>query len=192
MQRAIQCPLPADNDLVETIKSYNKAVQYVIDIGWAKQTFNKNILHSETYTDLRKSHLGLQSSLVQCARDMASDMLKREKFKSKKPVKRLLSGVRYNQRTFTPFLKSGVISISTISGRKKYPFVIPFYFHQYLKGRITSLTLRYHPRRKKIIAHLTMELPDVPVEESSSLVLIVVLSVLPSVPIIAFILQTTF
>ncbi|MHA2173455.1 MAG: RNA-guided endonuclease InsQ/TnpB family protein [Candidatus Hodarchaeales archaeon] len=168
MQRTIQCSLPPDNDLVETIKSYNKAVQHVIDIGWSIQTFNKNILHSETYSDLRKSYPGLQSSLVQCARDMASGMLKREKFKSKKPFKRLLSGVRYNQRTFTPFLKSKLISISTIAGRKKYPLVIPSYFHQYLEGRITSLTLRYNPRRMKTIAYLTLELPDIPVEDPSS------------------------
>ncbi len=168
MQRTIQCPMHTDNDLVDTIKIYNKAVQHVVDIGWSLKTFNKNILHSVTYKNLRERYPALQSSLIQCARDMASDMLKQEKFKYKKPLKRLLSGVRYNQRTFTPFLESGVISISTIAGRKKYPLVIPLYFHQYLEGRITSLILSYNTRRKKIIAYLTMELPDVQVEEPSS------------------------
>jgi IS605 OrfB family transposase len=95
-------------------------------------------------------------------------MLKREKYKHKKPIKRPLSGVRYNQRTFTPFLESGKISISTLAGRKKYPLIIPKYFQQYLRGRITSLTLYYNKRRKKIIAHLTIELSDIPVEEPSS------------------------
>ena len=168
MQRTIQCPLPADKDLIETIKIYNKTVQYVIDVGWSQRTFNKNRLHTETYREIRNKYPSLQSSLVQCARDMASDTLKREKFKHKRPFKQFLSGVRYNQRTFTPFLKTGVISISTITGRKKYPLIIPSYFHQYLEGKITSLTLRYNPRREKIIAFLTLELPDISVEAPTS------------------------
>ncbi|MFX0183741.1 MAG: RNA-guided endonuclease InsQ/TnpB family protein [Candidatus Hodarchaeota archaeon] len=155
-----------DKDLLETIKIYNNAVQHVIDVGWLQRTFNKNKLHAKTYKELRDKYPMLQSSLVQCARDMASDILKMEKFKHKKPFKRFLSGVRYNQRTFTPFLEAGVISISTIRGRKKYPLVIPPYFHPYLvDGRITSLTLYYNQKRKKIIAFLTIELPDILVEQ---------------------------
>ncbi len=168
MQRTIQCPLPADSDLLETIRVYNEAVQRVIDIGWAKKTYDKNRLHELSYRDLREKYPKLQSSLIQCARDMASDMLKREKFKHKRPLKRLFSGVRYNQRTFTPFLESGKISISTLTGRKKYSLIVSKYFQRYLEGRITSLTLYFNKRRKKIIAHLTMEISDVPVEEPSS------------------------
>ncbi len=168
MQRTIQCPLPADSDLLKTIRVYNKAVQRVLDIGWASKTYHKNRLHKLSYRDLREMYPKLQSSLVQCARDMASDMLKREKFRHKKPLKRPLSGVRYNQRTFTPFLESGKISICTLVGRKKLPLIVPKYFQQYLEGRITSLTLYYNKRRKKIIAYLTIELPDVPVEDLSS------------------------
>ena len=165
MQRTIQCPIPADTCLLETIELYNKAVQHVIDVGWSKRTFNKNKLHTETYQDIRKKYPQLQSSLVQCARDMASDMLKREKFRYKKPFKKPLSGIRYNQRTFTPFLETGKISISTIKGRKKFPLVIPSYFQLYVnEGRITSLTLYYNKKRQKIIAYLTLELPDIPVE----------------------------
>jgi IS605 OrfB family transposase len=49
--------------------------------------------------------------------------------------------------------------------------MIPEYFHQYIViGRITSLTLYYITRRKKIIAYLTVELPAIPVEEPSSFV----------------------
>ena len=168
MRRTIQCPLPADSEILETIRIYNKAVQRVIDIGWAIKTYNKNKLHELSYQDIRATYPKLQSSLIQCARDMASDMLKREKFKHKKPLKRPLSGVRYNQRTFTPFLDSEKISISTVKGRKKYPFTVSKYFQQYLEGRITSLTLYYNKKKNKIIAHLTMEISDVPVEEPSS------------------------
>ena len=169
MQRTIQCLLQVDTFLLETIEIYNKVVQHIIDIGWLQRTFNKNKLHTETYKEMRRKYPQLQSSLVQCARDMASDMLKREKFRHKKPLKRKFSGVRYNQRTFTPFLESGIISISTIRGRKKYQLVIPKYFHPYLnEGRITSLSLYYNQERKKIIAYLTVELSDIPVKQPSS------------------------
>jgi transposase len=104
---------------------------------------------------------------------MASDMLKHEKFSQKRPLKKGLSGIRYNQRTFTPFLRSGQISISTINGRKKYPLPIPHYFRQYLHGTIKSLTIKTMKKRKnrknhRIIAYLAMELPDVPVQEPST------------------------
>ena len=169
MQRTIQCPIPADTNLLETIKVYNKVVQHVIAIGWSKRTYNKNKLHTETYQDIRNKYPALQSSLVQCARDMASDMLKREKFRHHKPFKKPLGGIRYNQRTFTPFLETSRISISTIKGRKKYQLAIPSYFQPYVnQGKITSLTLYYNKRRKKIIAYLTVELPDFPVEKPTT------------------------
>jgi len=148
MLRTIQSPIPCDEDLVETIRIYNKAAQYVLDVGWRLKTYNKNKLHHETYHYIRERYPTLQSSLVQCARDMASDMLKQEKFSHKRPLKKWLTGIRYNQRTFTPFLRSGQISISTINGRKKYPLPIPHYFHQYLHGTIKSLTINPAKKRK--------------------------------------------
>jgi IS605 OrfB family transposase len=100
---------------------------------------------------------------------MASDILKREKFRHHKPFKEPLGGIRYNQRTFTPFLETGRISISTIKGRKKYPLVIPKYFQPYIKqGKIISLTLCYNKKRQKILAYLTVELPDIPVEQPTT------------------------
>ncbi|MFX1506819.1 MAG: hypothetical protein ACFFDC_12015, partial [Promethearchaeota archaeon] len=169
MQRTIQCSLPMDVDLLETMEVYNKVVQHVISVGWSKRTFNKYKLHTETYQDMRKKYPQLQSSLVQCARDMASDILKREKFRHHKPFKKLLSGIRYNQRTFTPFLETGIISISTVGGRKNLQLVIPRYFQQFVnKGKITSLTLYYNKKRSKTIAYLTVELPDIPVEEPTT------------------------
>ena len=104
MIRTIQVPLPHDNDLIKTIEIYNKVSQYVLDYGWNNKIFNKSKLHKATYYDIRQRYPKLQSSLVQCARDMASDILKREKFMHKKPIKKIHSAIRYNQRTFTPFL----------------------------------------------------------------------------------------
>ena len=61
----------------------------IFSLKLIEKTYNKNRLHELSYRDLRETYPNLQSSLIQCARDMASDMLKREKFLHKKPLKRL-------------------------------------------------------------------------------------------------------
>jgi len=163
MIRTIQCPLPYSQDLIETIQIYNRVVQYILDSGWEQGTWNKNKLHHLTYYDLRDKYPNLQSSLIQCARDMACAILKREKFKHKKPIKKELSGIVYNQRTFTPFLERKKMSISTINGRKKYDLSVPDYFQRYMAGKIISMTVRI--KNDKIIAYLQLELDDTPIKE---------------------------
>ena len=161
MIRTIQCPLLFDQDVVDTVRIYNQAVQSVIDIGYEAKIFNKKKLNAMTYASVRDQFPALQSSLVQCARDMASAMLKRDKFQCKKPIKKELSGIRYNQRTFTPFLESHKISISTVNGRKKYDLIVPPYFQQY-NGKVTSLTIKIK-NKTQIIAYITIELPNTPI-----------------------------
>ena len=161
--------IPFDQDLVDTVRIYNQAVQYVIDYGYEHRIYNKKKLNKETYHQVRELYPKLQSSLVQCARDMASAMLKRDKFQCKKPVKKELSSIRYNQCTFTPFLESKKISISTINGRKKYDLVIPEYFQQYSHDNVTALTLKIK-NKTRIIAYLSIELTNVPIKSSETFV----------------------
>jgi predicted transposase len=166
MIRTIQCPLPLDPSLVGTIRSYNEAVQAVIDAGWDARTCNKNKLHALTYKTIHDRLPRLQSSLVQSARDMASASLKLAKKKNwscRKPVKKPMSSIRYNQRTFTPFLESGTISISTIDGRKRYPLVVPDYFKKYRLTAVNAIVLK--AKKDRIIAFLNIELPDPAVNE---------------------------
>lgn len=161
MIRTIQCTLPLDPSLVVTVQAYNDAVNVVIGAGWERKTYNKNVLHAATYDAIRAMIPGLQSSLVQCARDMASASLKLAKKKGwrcKKPVKKAMSSIRFNQRTFTPFLESGTISISTIDGRKKYPLVVPEYFRRYMFSTVNAMVLKV--KKDNIIAFLNIELPD--------------------------------
>ena len=164
--RTIQCPLPLDPSLVGTIRAYNEAVNAVIDAGWSGRTCNKNALHAATYSAVREQLPSLQSSLVQCARDMASASLKLAKkngWQCKKPVKKSMSSIRFNQRTFTPFLESGTLSISTIDGRKTYPIVIPPYFQRYPFSTVNALVLKV--KKDKIIAFLNIEIADPAVNE---------------------------
>ena len=169
MIRTVQCPLPPSQDLIDTIRIYNEVVQYILDIGWEERTYNKNKLHHLTYYDIRDRYPNLQSSLIQCARDMACAMLKREKFKHNKPIKKEFSGILYNQRTFTPFLESKEISISTLNGRKRYELSVPSYFQKYMSNtayKIVSMIVRI--RNNRIVAYLHLELEDIPIQTVES------------------------
>lgn len=139
MERIIKFKLAENPIITETIKEYNKACNFSMEIGFKKHTFNKNNLHKLTYQKVRKKFT-LQSSLVQCARDQASDMLKREKLK-KLPIKKEFSSIRFNLRTFTFNTKTQIVSLATIKGRIKVPVIIQKHFLKYLVGKIKSATL---------------------------------------------------
>lgn len=141
MQRTISLKIPFEKSLEATTEIYNKAVQDCIDIGWEFKTFNKNEIHEMSYKLIRKTYPTLQSSLVQCARDQASDILKRTKFDRNKPIKKINGSIRYNARTYTPKLKEGIISISTTEGRKKFQVVVPKYFKKYINGIVKGMVL---------------------------------------------------
>ncbi len=159
--RTIQCPLPLDPSLVGTIRAYNEAVNVVIGAGWDLRSCTKNVLHAATYAGIRERMAKLQSSLVQCARDMASASLrlaKKKDWRCKKPVKKAMSSIRINQRTFTPFLESGTISVSTIDGRKTFPLVVPEYFRKYQFSTVNAIVLKV--KKDMVIAFLNIEIAD--------------------------------
>ncbi|MEK6888403.1 MAG: transposase [Candidatus Aenigmatarchaeota archaeon] len=158
MQRTISLKLPYDKSLNKTTEIFNRAVQDCIDIGWEIKTFNKNELHEQSYRLLRKTYPTLQSSLVQCARDQASDILKRTGFDKNKPNKRINGAIRYNARTYTPKLKDGVISISTVEGRKKFQLSIPQHFKKYIYGTVKGMVLVQ--RDKFFLCKLVIEIED--------------------------------
>ena len=108
MRRAIKLFLPYDKRVADTVKTYNKACNFVLAEGMKLRTYNKLTLHRATYRAVRERWADLNSSLVTAARDQASDMLKREKLQ-RLPVKKELSSIRFNLRTFKPQLDKGVV-----------------------------------------------------------------------------------
>lgn len=142
MDRTIKIRLPYDKRLKETIETYNKACNLTIQIAYKNKTFNKYIIHELTYKKIRKTFPTLHSSLVCASRDQASDILRRDKLK-KYPTKKQHSGIRYNERTFTPELKKGVVSLSSIYGRIKINVNIPEFFEKYIDWRITGAILSF-------------------------------------------------
>lgn len=157
MERTIQITLPYDNDLVETIKEYNSAVNYCMVVGKEHLTYNKNDIHKMTYYEIR-GESDLPSSMVCCARDQASEMLKREKLKGL-PIKKELSGIRYNQRTFT--WKNNNLSLCTLGGRKNYTPKIADYFLKYLNKNNEMKAITLYCKDNKIFGQLVIKIPDV-------------------------------
>jgi IS605 OrfB family transposase len=151
MNRTVKLRLGYDERLVGTIKCYNEACNYILKKAFKAKTFNKLKVHHLTYKKIRKKFPRLQSSLVCAARDQACDMLRRERLK-RLPTKKPCSGIRYNARTFTPKLEKGVVSISTIRGRLKFPVDIPVYFKRYVGWHIAGATLSY--KNAQIFLHL--------------------------------------
>ena len=121
MQRTIKIKLTENNDLIETIRIFSKARQYVNDIGFKKKIFNKNKLNKLTYKKIKKLYPNLPTGLIQTARDVASESIKREKCKRPIQVKEF-SAVRLDKRNLRVNLKHNLISISSINGRKKITF----------------------------------------------------------------------
>jgi IS605 OrfB family transposase len=156
MQRTIKLTLPSDDSLVKTVELYNVVCNEVLKVAFQARTSSKNKVHKLTYYGIRQKYPMLQSSMVQCLRDQACDMLKREKLKSL-PKKKLYSAIRYNQRTFKPYLKKGVVSLSTIEGRVRVAVSIPKYYGQYIDWQVKSATLSYDVHIQKLRLHLVVE-----------------------------------
>jgi putative transposase len=161
MRRTMCFKLPHDKNLIDTITMYNDACNACLTIGFENKVSNKNELHKLTYNLIRAKYPCLQSSLVCTCRDQASDMLKREKLKVL-PVKKKLSSIRYNQRTFSMNKTECVVSISTIKGRKKINLIVPEHYKQYLSWDIKAATLSMD-RRGIIRLNINVETVTPPV-----------------------------
>jgi putative transposase len=140
MIRTLKIKLDESNDLLQTVRVFNLACQIVLDYGFAVKDYNKTRLNRAIYKTIREKYPILPSALVQTARDQASDMLKRDKFKHK-ITKKLLSSIRYDNRTMKIFLESGRASLSTLFGRLTYNFQLPDYYKQYATWEIKNAQL---------------------------------------------------
>jgi putative transposase len=118
---------------------YRRACQITLDFGFRNKTYNKNKLNTGTYRLIREQMSELPSALVQCARDQASEMLKRERCE-RLPTKKKLQ-IRYDKRTFKFFPESGHVSLSTAIGRLNFAVRIYDHAKRYLGGEYTSAQL---------------------------------------------------
>lgn len=159
MFRTIKVKLTGNVEpLLETAALYTQACQLALDYGFKNQTCSKNKINTGTYEQTRRQIPRLPSGLVQCARDQAAEMLKREKCRTLSIKKRLQ--IRYDKRTFKFYPESEYVSLSTVAGRMHVPVGIYEYAKQYLYGEFTNAQLIV--RKNGIFLNIQCKLPDVP------------------------------
>jgi len=121
MRRAVKIKLVNEPALIETIRQYSKIKQITCDVGLKKKTYNKNKLHKWLYKKLRKQFPNIPSAILQTARDVASESLRKTKLKKKIKGKEY-SSMRLDKRNLRVNLQYKMISISSVDGRKKMNF----------------------------------------------------------------------
>ena len=136
MERTVRIKIE-NQDLKDTIEQYFQAYKFCIDKGMELHTSNKKKLHNATYQELREQYPKIPSALLQTVRDVACENLKALKLK-KKPIPKN-KFIRYDKRTFN--FKNGIVSISTVNGRKKFNVTIPEYFQKYITWNCKAGTI---------------------------------------------------
>jgi putative transposase len=157
MYRTLKIKLDRSNELIQTARLWNAACQDVIDYGFAAHDYNKTRLNRATYKDLRGRYPTLPSALLQTARDQASDMLKRLKFK-KKPFKHPLGAVRFDIRSMKVFLESGYCKLTTAFGRLRYDFQLAEYYQKYATWNVMNAQLKI--TKNACYINIQVEKPD--------------------------------
>ena len=121
--------LKIDNqDLKDTVEQYFQAYKFCIDKGIELHTSDKRKIHDATYYPLRKLYPKITSNLLLTARDVACENLKKVKLGAIPTPKNKF--IRYINKTLS--FKNGLVSISTINGRKKFNIIIPECFKKYI------------------------------------------------------------
>jgi putative transposase len=131
MQRTICIRLTTlpeqDTILTETLAGSRECFNAVSAFGWEHREKNGVTLHKSTYYDLRAEHPTLPSQLVISARMKATEAIKSaivlEKTGRKVSAPKTDRGsVRYDARTYRMEPENGIVGLSTVAGRIKFPF----------------------------------------------------------------------
>ncbi len=127
--------ITATYEIIETLKIYAKGLQFCIDFAWQNKIKNNIKLHPFVYPTLKG--YGLQSQLAIACIKQSCGMVKKAKTK---PIINRCS-MRYNFPRSASF-KNNVLSLATIKGRVKVPFIIPDCYKEYFTWDVTESLIR--------------------------------------------------
>ncbi len=135
----IKLKIPKNKLLLQTMKRYSKAIQYIANQGFKAEITNRYKLHHLCYYKARE-RFKLPSQFVINANRVASQTLKSVKSnKGSKPVFKEIMPLAFDKRTFT-FTKDNV-RLSTIKKRIDIPIQIPKYYIKYLSWNYQTALL---------------------------------------------------
>ena len=115
-----------------TMQSANRACDYISSVAWEKKTFGQYALHKLVYQDTRKQ-FGLSAQVtVHCISKVVDayklDKRRKRRFKSQ-------GAITYDDRILSWQVSNSQVSIWTMSGRIKIPFVCGDKQRELLKTR---------------------------------------------------------
>ena len=114
-------PTPEQADaLKQTIEQANAACQYVSDYAWESKTFRQYDLHHKCYQAVREQ-FGLSAQVAVRAIAKVADAYKLDR-KTKRTFK-TTGSIAYDDRILSWRLQDQTVSIWTVSGRLRIPFV---------------------------------------------------------------------
>jgi predicted transposase len=141
MQRTIKIKLSRNEVLISTMKTFSDIVRIVNDIAIKHKTRNKTKLHFICYKSIRKQFPNFPTGLIQTARDIVCEQLKREKQFRKFNFKELTS-IRYDKRNLRVNTEHNIISISSINGRLKLNYKDNMQSMKYKQWKVKAGTLK--------------------------------------------------
>jgi predicted transposase len=134
MQRTLRFKLSPNSDqqaiLMATLQQHTACFNAVAAYGWEHRIKNGVDLHHATYYPLREQYPNLPAQLMIAARVKATEAVKsaivrQRKGKKASQSRSHLAPIRYDQRSYTPRLSEGYVSLATVAGRLELP-VIPY------------------------------------------------------------------
>ncbi len=170
MQRTLRfklAPTPEQRSiLLDTLQQHADCFNAVAAYGWEQHEKNGVTLHKATYYPLREQYPKLPAQLVIAARMRATEAVKsalsrlRRGKKSGQPHSNL-TPIRYDQRSYTPRLSEGIVSLATVAGRQELAVGLYPYAAEMLAIAVgfDSADLIY--RRGQFWLHVVVTLSDV-------------------------------
>jgi len=151
--------------LLDTLEQHADCFNVVAEQGWNEGERNGVTLHKATYYPLRERHPALPAQLVIAARVRATEAVKSALTRKRQGrqvscPRSNLPPIRYDQRSYTPNLRAGTVSLATVAGRQVLPVMQYPYAQAVLQQAIgfDSADLIY--RRGRFLLHVVVTLPD--------------------------------
>lgn len=151
--------LPSNNQhqsLLNTIKEFNRAADYISDIAWGKKIFNQFKIHKESYHPVKTKFCLSAQSVVRCISKVA------DSYKIDKKCKRTFKpygGIAYDSRILS--YSANTVSIWSVDGRLKMPFVCHnTKYLPYIKGEADLVF-----KKDKFYLFQTVDIPDTDIDD---------------------------
>lgn len=146
--------------LLDTMRRFNAACNYISDVAWETRTFKQIPLHHRVYHTV-KDRFDLSAQMAVRANAKVVDVYKLDR---KKPRSfRELGAITYDDRILSWKMADSSVSIWTLQGRQTIPFAAGEYQRRLLATRQGETDLAYVGGEFYLFATVNVEEPD-PVE----------------------------